>query len=148
MGTLDINKSYQPINNTPQGAFSNPLSYYEFRTARTYENPVSFSMSPVPGPFTPAGISETQLREFLQDKWHWPSANAQIVSTPERPVDQGTYNAILGNAGQSGVYLQSNVIGTTKQYSGTTPTTGIYTGYYAQSGTYFGASAGDCEGGC
>lgn len=138
MGTLDILKSYQPENITPQGAYSNPLSEWEYRTARTYNNPKEILSAAIPGPFTPAGISETKLAEFLQDRWHWPSANAQIVTIPDRPVDAGTYNAVLGNIGQSGIYLQNNVIGTTKQTSGSAPVTGIYTGYYGMSAEFEG----------
>jgi hypothetical protein len=141
MGQLDMLKGFKPENITPQGAFSNPLGLYQWRTADIYPNPENFSMAGIPGPFTPAGVSEVTRSEFLQDKWHWPRANGQMVTVPERPIDQGTYNAILGNAGQSGVYLQNNVIGSSKSTSGSAPTTGIYTGYFSRAGEFEGETS-------
>lgn len=129
MGQLDALKPYQPENITPVGAVRNDLSDYEQRMSRVYMTPAeAYGNAWKMGPFTPAGISETEQREFLQDRWHWPATNVQIVTVPERPVDEGTFNAFIGNSGYSGVYLQGNVTGTTKQVAGQAPTTGVYTG--------------------
>jgi hypothetical protein len=138
MGQLDMIKGFEPINITPNAALGNPLSNYEQRSSLTYASPERFSMAGLPGPFTPAGISETAMAEFLQDRWNWPSANTQFVTVPERPIDAGTYNALKGNAGKSGVYLQGMVTGTVHQYAGSAPTTGIYTGYSSNEGDFEG----------
>lgn len=134
MGQLDIINGYEPQNITPQGAYSNPLSYYQFIPATTYANPEHFGYAGVPGPFTVAGLSEVTGTEFLQPLKQWPLANTQIVSVPARPVDKGTYDAYLQNS--TGVYLQNAQTGIVHQYSGAAPTTGIYTGYYTNSGEY------------
>lgn len=139
MGTLDINKSYTPINLTPQGAVNNSLSIYEQRpVVPGYPSPQHFSMGGIRGPWSPAGIYEVNGAEFLQDRWHWPAANAQIVTAPQQPVDKGTFDALRQNA--TGVYLQGPVVGIVHQYSGSAPTTGIYTGYYTGNGEYEGCS--------
>lgn len=129
MGQLDYIKSFEPINNTPVGATGNPLEYYKQMPTVTWSTPSHFSMSPVNGPFTPAGVYEVTGAKFLQDKMYWGAANTQIVSAPERPVDKGTYDALLQNS--TGVYLQSQWVGVAHQYAGKAPTTGIYTGYYS-----------------
>ena len=141
MGQLDILKSFLPENITPQGATGNPLEYYEQRPVSPgYPSPEILAGNYWQmGPFTPAGIYEVNGVEFLQDKWHWPSANTQMVTAPDRPVDKGTYDAIGGTM-KTGIYLQYNQIGTTKQVAGSAPTTGVYTGFYGVSGEY--------EGGC
>lgn len=141
MGQLDALKVYQPVNNTPYGAVNNPLTNYEARQSRVYMSPAeAYGNAWKMGPFTPAGISETAQAEFLQDRWHWPTSNVQIVTVPERPVDQGTFNSFIGNGGYSGVYLQNNVIGTSKQVAGQAPTQGVYTGLGNFNTEYEGGS--------
>lgn len=141
MGQLDILKSFKPENNTPLDAVNNPLSNYEQRQSHVYMSPAeAYGNDWRMGPFTPAGVSEVTHSEFLQDKWHWPSSNVQIVTVPERPVDEGTFNSYIGNKGYSGVYLQSNVTGTSKQVAGQAPTSGIYTGFSSVNTEYEGNS--------
>lgn len=143
MGQLDFIKSYDPVNITPQGATGNPLSYYEQRPVKPgYASPEEIAGNYWQmGPYTPAGIYEVNGQEFLQARLDWSSvmANAQIVSVPERPVDKGTFDA-YGGTQKTGIYLQSNVVGTTKQVAGSAPSTGIYTGFYGDNGEYEGCS--------
>jgi len=130
-------KSFQPENIQPAASINNQLSDYEFRAITpAYSSPQHFSMGAVRGPWTPAGIYEVNGREFLQDRWHWPSANTQIVTAPQQPVDKGTFDALLQNG--HGVYNQGPIVGIVHQYSGSAPTTGIYTGYYSGNGEYEG----------
>lgn len=136
MGQLDMLKSYEPVNLTPIGAVHNKLSNYQQMPALTWANPTNFGYAGVSGPFTPAGVYEVSGVEFLQDRWHWPSANTQIVTAPQQPVDKGTFDALRQNA--TGVYLQGPVVGIVHQYSGSAPTTGVYTGYYTGNGDYEG----------
>lgn len=131
MGQLDFIKSYTPESIQPDAAYNSPLQNIEYRVAKTYANPTNFGLGTLPGPFTVAGISETQHAQFTQDRWNWPTTNVMIVSVPERPIDGGTLDAIA--AGISGVYLQKKVTGTTKQYSGSAPVQGVYTGYLSSS---------------
>lgn len=141
MGQMDMLKSFQPVNITPQGATGNPLEYYVQRAVSPgYASPeITAGNDWKMGPFTSAGVYEVNGTEFLQDRWHWPFANTQIVSVPERPVDKGTFDAVGGTM-KTGIYLQGNVIGTTKQFAGSAPTTGVYTGFYASGGDYEGSS--------
>lgn len=142
MGQLDMLKSWEPEQQNNQNLYgqqdlANPLLHYEYRPIMQpgYASPQRFEGNRwLMGPFAPANVDVTPgpsfMHEFLQDRLNWADfrTNAQIVTVPDRPVDQGTYNRIAQN--RSGVYLQPLAVGTSHQISGSAPTTGIYTGYY------------------
>ena len=86
---------------------------------------------------TVGGIYEVTGAEFLAVNQKPVINNNQIVSVPERPVDKGTWQAIVAgnqikninyNGPQSGVYLQPRNIGTSHVIYGAAPTSGVYTG--------------------
>jgi hypothetical protein len=148
MGQLDFIKFWRPeqTSTLPEATVHNPLTNYEQRPSNTYASPQHLMGNEWQmGPFTPAGVWEVNGLEFLQGRFIWPSSNTQIVTVPDRPIDQGTYEEILAMSKPSrpsisAVYLQPRAIGTDKSVSGSAPTTGIYTGYYGTGGEY--------EGGC
>lgn len=137
MGTLSNLIEFQPFSMVPPGALGNPQTIEIFRASQPYAEPAHFTFYPPMGPFTAAGVSEVTGTEFIQGRVFYPVANAQIVSVPERPVDQGTFQAITANSKLQytqpvrGVYnqpRQATVVNTTS-VAGQAPTQGIYTGY-------------------
>lgn len=135
MGTMSNLIEFQPFSMIPP-TYYNPQTQQGFRQANTYAEPKHLTFYPPFGPFTAAGVSEITRTEFLAGYNPMPRANAEIVSVPERPVDQGTYQAITQNKMQynqpnRGVYLQprtATVVNTTS-VAGQAPNTGVYTGY-------------------
>lgn len=142
MGQLDMLKSWEPEAQhndkveSSQHDNHNQLTHWEFRhITPPSPSPQRFEGNRwLMGPFAPANVDVTPgptfMHEFLQDKLNWADfrTNVQVVTVPDRPVDQGTFNALAQM--RTGVYLQPLAIGTAHQVSGSAPTTGIYTGYY------------------
>lgn len=142
MGTLSNLIEYQPFNMTPPGALPNPLTQQEFRVADTYANPLHFYSYPPFGPFTSAGIYEVNGLEFIQQKWRWPQAGTMLVTVPERPVDQGTVNALPQrntyqdyNQPSRGTYLQPRQTTNSVSVAGNAPNQGVYTGFQSLPGS-------------
>lgn len=137
MGTLSLLLEFTPFSGPLRNDLNNPQTVEIFKPAVSYPEPEHFTFFPKPGPFTVAGISEVFGLEFLASKQKPVIANTQIVSVPERPVDKGTFDALIAgnnakqvnyNGPQSGVYLQNRSVGTSKVTIGQAPTQGIYSG--------------------
>lgn len=134
MGTLSNLIEFVPVNNTPPGALNNPQTHEIFRPARQYAEPSNFTFYPPFGPFTVGGVHEISGRQFLAGYWQYQSNNNQIVSVPERPVDMGTFQAIVKSnlaytQPTSGIYLQGRTRTNGHVVAGEAPNQGIYTGF-------------------
>jgi hypothetical protein len=131
---------YSPFSGPLHGDLQDPQTGEVFKQARSYAEPTNFTFFPQPGPFTVGGISEVFLQEFLALPQKPVQANTQVVSVPERPVDQGTWLALVGKnqtylTPERGVYLQSKQqqAGSLVFY-GQAPNQGIYTGTSGMNG--------------
>jgi hypothetical protein len=155
MGTMSNLIEFQPFNMAPVGNFDNPMTGEIFRSSIPYAEPSHFAFYPAFGPFAVAGISEVTGTAFLARLQRIFTNNDQIVSVPERPVDMGTFQAIINRnqstAGQSnyiqpnsGVYLQPRqaTVVNTVSVAGIAPTIGVYTGYDQNGGLNYGSGAG------
>lgn len=148
MGMLDFVRGFIPTTTISEEATSGPLQRLTINNqipSRPYAEPAHFGYAN-PGSFIKAGIYEVTGQEFIQQRPAWMWANDQIVSVPERPVDKGTFRAVVAGSASglhyvqpdSGVYLQPNVIGSSIPVAGTAPTQGIYTGLGVNDGMYEG----------
>lgn len=141
MGTMSNLIEFQPFDMIPP-TYVNDQTRQVFKQANVYAEPAHLTFFPKPGPYTEAGISEITGTEFLAAYNRMPIANDQIVTVPDRPVDEGTYRAIVARGqpinGQAtyvqpnrGVYLQplQQAVVNTNSVAGSAPTQGIYTGF-------------------
>lgn len=147
MGTLSNLLEFEPFDMVPPGVVNNPQTFVEFRAAKPYASPEHFTFFAPKGPwsvgnydtFSIYGGRNGQYLAGLQDYF---DSNAQIVTVPDRPVDQGTYLALLqkpqpANGGQPnyatpprGTALQPRLALDGTVTSGSAPTQGVYTGYH------------------
>lgn len=144
---------YAPFSGPLHGDLQNPQTVQVQKPARTYAEPTALTFFPNPGPFTVGGISEVFLQEFLASPQKPVIANTQVVSVPERPVDRGTWEALVASnqtylTPQSGIYLQGKQqqAGSLVFY-GQAPNQGIYTGTSNMNGgpDYIGMTGDNCS---
>lgn len=141
MGTMSNLIEFQPFDMVPP-TYVNPQTKQNFLPSVPFAEPAHLTFFPAPGPFTVAGISEVTHTGFLAGFNPFPVANEQIVSVPERPVDQGTFRAITARSqpasGQPtyaqpsrGIYNQpaQAIVVNKTSVAGSAPVTGVYTGF-------------------
>lgn len=130
MAAMSQLNGFEPHNITSHLALNGPQNttiHYTMRVRNPeYPSPQSWYERP-PGSFAQAALSTTHIL-YLQDKWSWPLANAQIVTVPGRPIDKGTYSQFVALGRGSGVYLQEHPINNTLAVASQAPTKGVYTG--------------------